>query len=99
MSTRKLRLRAVQGESFGQALPVEVFKHDFEVEPGRKVFVFVIRGEDRKALSSDGLKNLGQVLGDLAYPAQCVMPVVPEGLALEIYEVEEEPDAEAEDSN
>jgi len=90
---KRLRLRAIEGESFGDALPVEVFNHTFEVEPGRRVFFFAIRGEDAEALENkDSLRNLSQVLGDLAHPAQCVMYVIPKGLDLQIYEVEEEDD-------
>lgn len=90
MTKRELQLRIVVGEDLGQATPVRVIATKIEVDdPGQKVIIFAIRGEDRDALKGiDGLTNLAKVLGDLVHPAQCVMAVIPEKCRLEVYEID-----------
>lgn len=96
MAERKLSLRAIEEAGFGEALPVEVFRHSFERAPGQKVIVFTMRAETREAMAAEQMRTIAEVLGNLAHPAQCAFIVVPKGLHLEIYEVEEENHGEEE---
>jgi hypothetical protein len=86
MVKRRLSLEVLQPTEL-KGLPGGVSALPIEVEDGRRVFLFVITGEERKLFVDDQLQNLAQSLGNLVHPSQAVFYVAPEGSVLTCYEV------------
>lgn len=58
-----------------------------EAEEGRRVVVFVLRGEERALMTDPQVGVMAQALGNLVHPASCALVVTPAGSTLAAYEL------------
>lgn len=76
----------VQGVVAGK-LTANIRALPIEIKAGKKVFVFMMAGDERKLFTNPQIETIAQTLGNAVHPAQCAFIVVPEGSALSAYEV------------
>jgi hypothetical protein len=88
MVKRKLLLEALRPVELA-GLPLGVSALPIEIEDGKRVFIFMVTGDEQKLFVDVHLQDLAQQLGNLVHPAQAVFYVAPEGSRLEAFEVRE----------
>ena len=86
MVKRKLLLDALAPSNI-EGLPAGISALPVEVTKGKRVFVFMLAGEERELFSNEQVQNMAQTLGNVVHPAQAVFIVVPKGAVLTAYEV------------
>jgi hypothetical protein len=82
----ELRPTKVEGVSAG-GREADIMALPIEVEDGRRVFVFVLRGDERKLFANAQVEQMARTLGNTVHPSQAAFAVLPEGSSLQVWEV------------
>ena len=82
---RELRLESIEPDNLAYDVPLRAY--NFETEPGRRTFVFVLEHEERAKLSHQKLEEMAQQLGNGVYPNLGIFLVLQPGAGLSVYEV------------